>query len=188
MHVCASRHQSSKLWRAAWGCYVITSPFIMCFLRTSKQKRSTTNIPPCDLNWETLRPIQQRFNATVASDSGGRGGGQCHVICETKVSNPLQALDGMSSLSAVVLSRVDDIMQLWGIGGRGNTAGFIRYHRTYSIQMYSRDSSQSREWGNRTLPSLFIASNLLRMRRLDGDATPADTLPITRAIKAEAME
>lgn len=41
---------------------------------------------------------------------------------------------------------------------------------------------------NGTLPSLFIAFNLLRPWRLDGDAAPSDTLSITQAIKAEVME
>lgn len=74
----------------------------------------------------------------------------------------------------------------------GQHSRFYARYRTYSIhaetQMYPSNSSQSPVWGNRTLPSLFIASNLLQVRRLDGDATPTDTLSITRAIKAEAME
>lgn len=42
--------------------------------------------------------------------------------------------------------------------------------------------------GNGTSPSLFIVSNLLRTRCLDGDAAPSDTLSITQAIKAEVTE
>lgn len=38
------------------------------------------------------------------------------------------------------------------------------------------------------MPSLVIVPNLLRPRRLDGDAAPSDTLSIPQAIKAEAME
>lgn len=45
-----------------------------------------------------------------------------------------------------------------------------------------------RVWGHGTSLSLFIVSNLMRTRCLDGDAAPSDTLSITQAIKAEAME